>query len=300
MDNLSLLFQAPPLALQLVIEGILLGGIFALAAYGMALVWGVMNIINIVQGEWVVLGGFVALLLHNWLGTPVMLGIPAAAIVLFAVGWLCYHTIIFRIVDRDLFTSILATFGLSILFQQLMNTLFGSDVRTLDSGLGTWHTMNNMVTISQTKVVGFVLAGVIAVVLTIFMRSSRMGQAIRATAQNARAARILGIDTDKVYAFTYGLNAAVCGAAGAIVVMAFTIHPYQGLIYTVRSFTIVVVAGLGNLPGVIASAFGLGVAEQYAGFTLGAEYQNAFVFLLLVVILVIRNLRLQRQRKVLR
>ena len=299
MENLSLLLEAPPLGLQLVIEGILLGGVFALAAYGMALVWGVMNIINIVQGEWVMLGGFVAFALHQW-GLPSLLGIPVAAAALFAIGWLAYRTIIFRIVDRDLFTSILATFGLSILFQQLMNQVFGSDVRTLESGLGSWYFFNSMVSISQTKVLGFVLAGVIAVVLTIFMRSSRMGQAIRATAQNPRAARILGIDTDKVYAFTYGLNAAVCGAAGAIVVMAFTIHPYHGLIYTVRSFTIVVVAGLGNLPGVISASFGLGVAEQVAGFTMGAEYQNAFVFLLLVVILVVRNLRLQRKREVLR
>ena len=299
MDNLSLLLQAPPLGLQLVIEGILLGGIFALAAYGMALVWGVMNIINIVQGEWVMLGGFIAFVLAQS-GVPALIGIPAAAAVLFAIGWLAYQTIIFRIVDRDLFTSILATFGLSILFQQLMNQIFGSDVRTLESGLDSWYFFNSMVSISQTKVLGFVLAGVIGLVLTIFMRSSRMGQAIRATAQNARAARILGIDTDRVYAFTYGLNAAICGAAGAIVVMAFTIHPYQGLIYTVRSFTIVVIAGLGNLPGVIASSFGLGVAEQFAGFTLGAEYQNAFVFLLLVVILVARNLRLQRKREVLR
>ena len=299
MENLSLLLEAPPLGLQLVIEGILLGGVFALAAYGMALVWGVMNIINIVQGEWVMLGGFVAFALHQW-GLPRLLGIPVAAAALFAIGWLAYQTIIFRIVDRDLFTSILATFGLSILFQQLMNQVFGSDVRTLESGLGSWYFFNSMVSISQTKVLGFVLAGVIAVVLTIFMRSSRMGQAIRATAQNPRAARILGIDTDKVYAFTYGLNAAVCGAAGAIVVMAFTIHPYHGLIYTVRSFTIVVVAGLGNLPGVISASFGLGVAEQVAGFTMGAEYQNAFVFLLLVVILVVRNLRLQRKREVLR
>ena len=299
MENLSLLLEAPPLGLQLVIEGILLGGVFALAAYGMALVWGVMNIINIVQGEWVMLGGFVAFALHQW-GLPSLLGIPVAAAALFAIGWLAYRTIIFRIVDRDLFTSILATFGLSILFQQLMNQVFGSDVRTLESGLGSWYFFNSMVSISQTKVLGFVLAGVIAVVLTIFMRSSRMGQAIRATAQNPRAARILGIDTDQVYAFTYGLNAAVCGAAGAIVVMAFTIHPYHGLIYTVRSFTIVVVAGLGNLPGVISASFGLGVAEQVAGFTMGAEYQNAFVFLLLVVILVVRNLRLQRKREVLR
>lgn len=299
MENLLLIFDVPALGLQLVIEGVLVGAIFALAAYGMALVWGVMNIINVVQGEWVILGGFVALGVAQ-AGAPVLLGIPAAAAVLFAIGWLCYKLIIFRIVDRDLFTSILATFGLSILFQQLMNELFGSDVRTLESGLESWFFMDGMVSIPQVKVVGFALAGVIAVVLTLFMRNARMGQAIRATAQNARAARILGIDTDKVYAFTYGLNAAVCGAAGALVVMAFTIHPYQGLIYTVRSFTIVVVAGLGNLPGVIAAALGLGAAEQFAGFTLGAEYQNAFVFLLLVAILVSRNLMLQRQRKYLK
>ncbi|MDX1710612.1 MAG: branched-chain amino acid ABC transporter permease [Rhodovibrionaceae bacterium] len=299
MDNINILFQAPELILQLVIDGLLVGSLFALAAYGMALVWGVMNIINVVQGEWVVLGGFIALTVANQ-GVHVMLGIPAAAIVLFALGYVLYKLIIFRIVDRDLFTSLLATFGLSILFQQLMNQIFGADVRTLDSGLSTWFALGGMVTVSQIKVVAFVIAGIIAVALTLFMRNSRMGQAIRATAQDARAARILGIDTDRVYAFTYGLNAAICGAAGALVVMALTIHPYQGLIYTVRSFTIVVIAGLGNLAGVIASAFGLGVAEQFAGFTLGAEYQNAFVFLVLVVILVYRSFMLARQRKYLK
>lgn len=299
MDNLLLLVDVPALAVQLVIEGLLVGAIFALTAYGMALVWGVMKIINLVQGEWVMLGGYIAFTVAQY-GAPPLLGIPAAAIVLFMIGWIVYHTIIFRIVDRDLFTSILATFGLLILFQQLMNQIFGFEVRTLDSGMGSWFMANGLISISQIKVVGFAMAGVIAVILTWFMRRSRMGQAIRATAQDARAARILGIDTDRVYAFTYSLNAAICGAAGAIVVMAFTIHPYQGLIYTVRSFTVVVVAGLGNLPGVIAAAFGLGVAEQYAGFTLGAEYQNAFVFILLVVILVWRSFKLQRERKYLK
>lgn len=299
MDNLQILIQVPQLTLQLVIDGFLIGALFALAAYGMALVWGVMNIINVVQGEFVILGGFVAIGVAS-LGLHPMLGIPAAAIVLFAIGYALYHLIIFRIVDRDLFTSLLATFGLSILLQQLMNEVFGADVRTLEAGLGTWFMMDGLVTVSQIKVVAFVVTFVIAICLVIFMRSSRLGQAIRATAQNARAARILGIDTDHVYAMTYGINAAVCGAAGALVVMALTIHPFTGLVYTVRSFTIVVVAGLGNLVGVIVAAFGLGVAEQFAGFILGAEYQFAFVYLLLVAILIYRSQRLARQRKYLR
>ena len=129
------------------------------------------------------------------------------------------------------------------------------------------------------------------------MRRSRLGQAIRATAQNARAARILGVDTDRVYAMTYALNAAICGAAGALVAMIWVIPPFSGLIYTVRSFMIVVLAGLGNLAGVIVAALGLGAAEQFVGFILGAQFQIAFIFLALVAILILRSWRLRRQRR---
>ncbi|MGA8262766.1 MAG: branched-chain amino acid ABC transporter permease [Arenicellales bacterium] len=299
MQNLDLLIQVPQLSLQLVIDGVLIGALFALAAYGMALVWGVMNVINVVQGEFVILGGYVAVYTAQ-AGLPPLVGIPAAAVVLFIIGYILYRLVIFRLIDRDLFISLLATFGLSILLQQLMNQLFGADVRILEAGFGSWFLMGGIVTVSKIKVVAFFLTVIIAVVLVLFMRRSRLGQAIRATAQNARAARILGVDVDHVYATTYAINAAICGAAGALVVMSLTIHPYQGLIYTVRAFTIVVIAGLGNIAGVIAAAFGLGAAEQFAGFILGAQYQVAFVYLLLVFILVGRSLLLQRQRKALR
>jgi branched-chain amino acid transport system permease protein len=145
-----------------------------------------------------------------------------------------------------------------------------------------------------------VLAIVLGVCLVAFLKNSRLGQSIRATAQNARAARVLGIDTDRVYAATYGLNAAICGAAGALVAMAYTIHPYIGLPYTVRSFMIVVVAGLGNLAGVIAAGLGLGAAENLAGFILGAQFQLAFVFGLLVAVLLWRNWRLKKKRQYLK
>lgn len=299
MGNLELLYQAPILILQLMIDGILVGAILALAAYGMALVWGVLRIINIAQGEFVMLGGYVTLLIVR-LGAPPFLGIPVAAIALYAVGWLLYRLVIWRVVDRDLFTSLLATFGLSILIQQLTNQVFGADVQTVTSGLGTFILLGGSITVSQIKLVAFVAAAIVALCLMLFLKRSRMGQAIRATAQNARAARILGIDTDGVYATTFALNAALCGAAGALVAMTWIIQPYLGLSYTLRSFMIVVVAGLGNVAAVIGSALGLGVAENFAGFILGAEYQAAFVFALLVVILLFRNFLLARQRKYLK
>ena len=299
MDNIGLLIQAPVLNLQLLLDGLWIGAIFALAAFGMALVWGVLNIINVAQGEFVMLGGFVTLLLVQ-AGFSPLLGIPLAAVVLFVLGWALYRLVIWRIVDADMFISLLATFGISIMLQQLMNQIFGADVQTAESGLGHFYLLDNQLTIAEVKVLAFVLAFVIGLSLWLFLKRSRLGQAIRATAQNPRAARILGIDTDRVYAATYAINAALCGAAGALVIMAFSIHPYMGLPYTIRSFMIVIVAGLGNLAGVIAAGLGLGAAEQFAGFILGAEFQLAFVFLLLVVVLVWRQMLMARRREYLK
>jgi branched-chain amino acid transport system permease protein len=297
MDNLALLFQAPSLNLQLLIDGVLIGAVFALAAYGLALVWGVMNIINVCQGEFVMLGGYVTLYIARADLSP-FLGIPAAMIVLFVVGWLAYRLVIFRIVERDLFISLLATFGLSILLGQLMNLGFGANIETLEPRLGEpWTLLGGAVTVAKIKVVALAVTLVVAALLVFFLRRSRLGQAIRATAQNARAARILGVDTDRVYATTYALNAAICGAAGALVAMIWVISPFSGLIYTVRSFMIVVLAGLGNLVGVIVAALGLGAAEQFVGFVYGAQFQIAFIFLALVVILVLRSWRLRAQRR---
>jgi branched-chain amino acid transport system permease protein len=137
----------------------------------------------------------------------------------------------------------------------------------------------------------------VGAVTMLFLKRSRMGQAIRATAQNARAARILGVATDQVYAWTFALNAAICGAAGALVAMTWIIHPYLGLPYTLRSFMIVIVAGLGNVGAVLGAGIGLSIAENFAGFILGTEYQAAFVFSLLVVILVWRRFWLGRERR---
>jgi branched-chain amino acid transport system permease protein len=297
--NIELLTQAPLQLLQLVLDGVLIGAIFALAAYGMALVWGVMNIINIVQGELVMLGGFIAYQMTVW-GLSPFWGIPAAAALLYVLGIVLYYVVVRRVTHRDMFISILATFGLSILLQQLLAQIWGGETRTAQSGLGTWFLFGYQITIAQVKVVAFAGTVLIAALLVLFLKRSRLGQAIRATAQNPRAARVLGIDTNLVFAQTYGINAALCGAAGALAVMAYSVHPYMGLPYTVRSFVIVIVAGLGNLPGVIAAGLGLGAAETLAGFLLGVQYQAAFVFGLLVVILVARNSLLARQRRYLR
>jgi branched-chain amino acid transport system permease protein len=136
-----------------------------------------------------------------------------------------------------------------------------------------------------------------AIILVLYMKKSKLGRAIRATAQNARAAKILGVDTEKVYAATFAINAALCGIAGACVAMTLTLHPYTGLPYTVRSFMIVIIAGLGNLPAVAISGMGLGVFEEWSDYLLGTQFRIAAVFSLLVIILVWRRFQLARKRE---
>ncbi len=299
LDNISLLTFAPLLNVQLLLDGLFVGGIFALAAYGLALVWGVMNVKNLAQGDFVIMGGYIAYSMAN-LGIHPIFALPVAAIVMFAFGWIVYRLIISRVVERDLFTSLLATFGIALVIQQSLNLAFGPEVRIADSGFAIRSFFDNSVTVTDIRVLSFLMAAGLATAIVLFMKRSRMGQAIRATAQDARAAKVMGIDTDRVYAFTFALNGAICGAAGVLISMIWVIQPFFGITHSIRSFVIVTAAGFGNLPGVIIAGLGLGVAEQYGSFVLGAEFQQATVVGLLVVVLMWRQMLLSRQRQVVR
>ena len=299
IDNLSLLGLAPLLNLQLLIDGLLIGSIFALAAYGLALVWGVMNIKNLAQGDFVIMGGYLAFTLsESPFNLHPILSIPLVFVIMFVFGWVLYQTIIRRVIERDLFTSLLATFGLAIVIQQLLNLAYGPDVQAIRSDMAIREFFEGEVTIADIKFVSFILAMIMGLMITIFMKKSRMGRAIRATSQNARAARIMGIDTDRVYAFTFSLNAAICGIAGVLISMIWVIQPFFGMTHSIRAFVIVTSAGFGNLIGVILSALGLGAVEQFSGFILGAEFQQATVVGLLVGVLIIRQIIQGRQRQV--
>ena len=294
-----LIFQAPILLVQASLDGILIGILFALIAYGMALQWGVMNIINIAQGDLVILGGYIAYTMYL-AGIHPGWGVIVSPIIMYFVGWTLYKLVINKVVDRDLFISILATFGIAIVMQQLMNFIFGADVVVAQSEYGTTMLFDNSVTLPNSKIFAAVISVLYAIALVIYMKKSKLGRAIRATAQNSRAAKILGVDTEKVYAATFGINAALCGVAGALISITLTLHPYVGLPYTVRSFMIVIIAGLGNLPAVAISGMGLGVFEEFADYILGTEFRIGAVFMLLVFILVYRRFKLSKKREYLK
>jgi branched-chain amino acid transport system permease protein len=297
--NIGLLFEFPVVNVKIILDGLMIGALFALAAYGLALVWGVMNVKNLAQGDFVIAGGYVAWWLAGK-GLPPLLGVPIAFAVMWIIGLIVYKLVIRRVIGRDLFTSLLATFGVAIMMAQILNLLFGSDTQSIKLEYETLYFFDGFVDVPIAKLIGVIMAAGLAGGVVYFMKTSRMGQAIRATAQNPRAARVMGIDTDKVYGFTFSLNAAICGAAGAIIVMVWLIQPFYGITYSVRSFVIVTAAGLGNLPGVIAAGLGIGVLEQYGSHIFGIQYQQAIAVLLLLIVLMVRLAQQRRVRQVLK
>jgi len=300
LDNINLLILAPFLNVQLLLDGIFIGSIFALAAFGLALVWGVMNVKNLCQGEFVIMGGYFAWYLSTQ-GVHPMLAMPVAILGMFGFGWLIYKTIISRVVEKDMFTSLLATFGLAIVIQQALNLAFGPEVQAVESGypIHTIELLGGDITVAEIKFRAFLICCILAASIVAFMKLSRMGQAIRATAQDVRAAKVMGINTEQVFAFTYSLNAAICGAAGVLISMIWVIQPFYGLTYSIRSFVIVTAAGFGNLPGVLIAALGIGVAEQFSGFIFGAELQQATVVGMLLLVLIWRQVQMRRYRQAL-
>ena len=300
LDNLQLLFfYAPVMNVQMLLDGIFIGAVFALAAYGLALVWGVMNVKNLAQGDFVIMGGYLAFSLYN-VGVGPIIALPIVASVMFVFGWISYLLIIKRVIDNDMFVSLLATFGLSLFLQQVMNLIYGPEVQTIDSKFPIATMFDSFVTVPMAKVVSLLLAAGFAAIIVVFMKKSRTGQAIRATAQDPRAARVLGINTDRIYAFTFSLNAAICGVAGVLVSIIWVLQPFYGIVYSLRTFAIVTAAGLGNLPAVIGVSFVLGWGEQYAGIIMWAEWQIAAAFMGLLGVLVWRQIQLRRQRQVVR
>jgi branched-chain amino acid transport system permease protein len=290
---------APIINVQIILEGIFVGAIFALVSYGLALVWGVMNVKNLAQGDFVIMGAYLTFTLSKY-GLHPIFSLPIVLIIMFGYGWLIYLLIIRRVIDNDMFVSLLATFGLSLVMQQFMNVLYGPEVQIIDSKLPVYSMFDDFVTVPMAKIISLILAGTFALIIVIFMKKSRMGQAIRATAQDARAARVLGINTDRVYAFTYALNAAICGVAGVLVSIIWIFQPFYGIQYSLRAFAIVTAAGLGNLPAVIGAGFGLGLIEKYTSMILGTEYEIAAAVVMLLIVLIWRQIYLRRSRQVVR
>ncbi len=279
------------LLMQILVNGVLLGGLYGLMALGMALVWGVLNVVNLAHGALIMLGGYVVYYLFTWLGIDPFVALPIAAAVMFALGYLLQRFILNLIVRSAMLNTLLITFGLNVVITYLAQLLFSADFRTINPSYSGTNFELGGVTIPLVSLAAFVIAVALAAALWSVLNRLPLGRAIRATSQNLTAARLYGVDPRQIYAVTFGIGAALAGVAGGLFGVLTHLTPYVGASLTAKSFVIAIIGGLSNPFNVILGGIVVGVAEQLASLYLGPTYIDVISFGLLVVILVVRPAR---------
>lgn len=273
---------------QIVLNGVLLGGLYAFMAMGFSMIWGVMNFINLAHGSMIVTGAYITWWLNGRFGIDPVLTIPVSAAMLFVLGYTLQRLVINRVVIRSIFLTLIITFGLDMVLINFNIALFTADMRSIS----TWYTGAALevggIRLSYSRMLVFVLALLLALALHQFLRWTRAGQAIRATAQDPRAARVMGVDTAHIYALTFGLGAAMAGATGALIAVVYAFSPVIGAAFTLKSFVIVILGGLGSVSGAVLAGIFLGIAENLVSGLLHPGYRDAISFGLLVLVLVLR------------
>ncbi|KGD90087.1 branched-chain amino acid ABC transporter permease [Achromobacter sp. RTa] len=273
---------------QILVNGILLGGLYAVMAQGLALVWGVLNIVNLAHGAFIMLGAYASWYLYTDLGVDPFLGLPVTAAALFAVGYLLQRGLLNLIVRAPMFNTLLITFGLEVVLTYLAQLAFSADFRTINPPYAGDSYVLGPVTLPMARLAAFGVALALTFGMWLFLLHSRLGRAIRATAQNLVAARLYGVEPRHLYAVTFGLSLALAGAAGGLYGTVSQINPYIGATLTAKCFAISIIGGLDNPLGVMVGGLFLGIVESLTTLYVGPTFADVASFGILVLVLFLR------------
>ena len=272
---------------QIAVNALLLSGILALVALGFSLVWGIMNIVNLSHGAFIVLGAYLTFWMYQLWKIDPFVSIPVSMIVLFGLGYLIQRSLINQVIRAPLLATFLLTFGLEILIVNLLNYFFKADTRSVQTAYSGTGFALGPVRVPYIRLGALLVSVLLVLVLGAFLNRSRLGRAIRATGMDIDAARLSGVKVATIYALTYAIGASLAGAAGSLLSMVVPFDPNLGGPYTERAFVICVLGGLGNVVNVLIGAAVYSVVEVFVGSRLPALSQ-AVTFGILVLLLIVR------------
>jgi branched-chain amino acid transport system permease protein len=273
---------------QVLANGVLLGGLYAIMALGLALVWGVLNIVNLAHGAFIMLGAYLSWTLYTFLGIDPFVGLPITAVVMFALGYALQRGLLNLLVRAPMFNTLLLTFGLEVVLTYLAQLVFSADFRTINPAYAGASMTLGPVTIPVARLAAFGAAIVLTVGMWQFLLHTRLGRAIRATAQNLVAARLYGVEPMHLYSVTFGLGMALAGMAGTLYGTVSQINPYIGTSLTAKSFAIAIIGGLENPLGVLVGGVLLGIVESLTMLYIGPTFADVASFGILVLVLIVR------------
>ncbi|HLI11230.1 MAG TPA: branched-chain amino acid ABC transporter permease [Alphaproteobacteria bacterium] len=285
------MFADPGVLSDLTLQGLVRGSMYALMGLGLSIIFGILDIVNFAHGELFMIGSYVMYYAIAVLGLPFPVGVAAAAVVVFVVGVLIERGLVEPLRKRAgrewLMDAFVLTIGLMVILQNAAQILFSAE-RLGVAQLIPGDLSFGEIDVSFERLAILAIAVLVVALLWAFVKFTRIGKAIRATAQNAEAAQTLGIDVNRIYTVAFGIGAALAGMSGALLISIYPAYPTVGADPVLKSFAVVIIGGLGNVSGAIAAGLLLGVIEAYTFFLMSAGWQNVLTAALVVAIMIVK------------
>ena len=272
--------------LQTLVNGVVLGALYACLAVGFSLVWGVLNIVNMLHGSLIILAGYITYFAWHSYGIHPMFIMPVVALLTYALGYLTQLSMINRVVRQPVLTTMTLTFGLDLILYNFMTVYYTATPRRITLDLGVVNAAG--VAVPVDRLIGMLLALGLTGLLYLVMRRSRIGRAIVAVRMDSAAAALMGIKVDRIYAITFGIGALMAGVTGVIFAMVYPVTTNLSAIYLGKAFVVCIIGGLGSVPGALVGGIVLGVIESFAGQAFGPQHALTIGFVLMLILLLVR------------
>jgi branched-chain amino acid transport system permease protein len=272
--------------LQTLVNGIILGTLYACLAVGFSLVWGVLNIVNMLHGSLIVLGSYLTFFAWHSYGISPLIALPVVALILFVVGYVLQFLMINRVIGAPVLTTLTLTFGLDLILYNFMTVYYTATPRRVTLDLGVVEIAGIVMPVD--RLLGMALALLLTGLLYLVLRKSRIGRAIVAVRMDSAAAALMGIRVSRIYAITFGIGALMAGATGAIFAVIYPVTTNLTGTYLGKAFVVCVIGGLGSVPGALAGGVVLGVIESFSGQFFGPQHALTVGFVLMLVLLVVK------------
>jgi len=274
--------------LQQVVNGLLIGFMYALIAIGLTLIWGVMNIVNFAHGDFLMVGMFASFWLYTLYGLDPIFSIPVCTALLFVMGVLIYRFVVSKVMSGPMLAQLVVTFGVSIFISNLAVYLWTPDFRLISSPLltGTW--VIGEIQLSIPKTVASIGSVITSLFVFLFLKKTKTGKAILATEMDREAALLMGINTERINSFSFGMGAALVGIAGAFLSTYYYIYPQVGGTFGLIAFCVVALGGFGSIEGAFIAGIIVGLAQTLGGFFIDPAYKYAIVFMIYLITVWIR------------
>jgi len=275
--------------IQILLNGILLGGLYAVIALGMSTMFGIVKIVNLAHGDLMILSSYLSLIFVSWLDISPILSLLLIVPIMFGLGFMVQAFLLNRVLGKGMEPPLLITFGLSIILQNILQLVFTPDAQSLMTDLAIKTIpLGPSVNLPVVYLVDFLFGCGVILSLRVFFRNTYLGRAIRAASDDEIGARLMGINTKQVYAYAMGISMMTAAVAGVLVGMTFTFYPHTGPQYLIIAFGVIIIGGLGSMFGTLAGGLILAVSQLLGSHFFGPGYQLLIGYLILLIVLGIR------------